>query len=274
MPTPDADSPVTISSLPASLPPVRLAMFEGPLDLLLHLVRAGRMDIFDLPIATLCDQYIVYLRNLKSRDLVVAGDFLVMAATLIEIKSRMLLPPPPLEESDTVEDEEALPHDPRALLVRQLLEYGHYQMLGETLRERETERRNLFFRDKTLPPGGIALPPPRFGEQSPQDLWRTLQRILATVGGDEQSVTAVRKQKLTLRLTMRLILARVRRAMPQGVCVEELLPEPPFALFEAILLFLALLELMKTGDVVVVQECFLGELRVFELPSAEEQRAK
>lgn len=276
-------APVPVS--PNVLPPVCLPQFEGPLDLLLHLVRAGQMDIFDLPMAVLCDQYATYLRVWHARDLTVAGDFLVMAATLLEIKSRLLLPQPPKAETDAEESAngDALSDDPRALLVRQLLEYGKYQSMAEILRAHETARRDLFFRDQLsiAGAGGESHPfadaPPRFGEQSAQELWRTLQRLLATVGADERgmaTVTAIRKQRLTLRLTMRLVLGQVRTAGFTGVCVEELLPTLPFALFEAVLLFLALLELIKTGDIVATQNGFCGELRLVLAPDAEAQRAK
>ena len=268
MPTRSADR----YSYAAPLPPVCLPAFEGPLDLLLHLVRMGRMDIFDLPIAALCDQFIAHLNALESRDLGVVGEFLVMAATLVEIKSRMLLPAPPAEPKEPSDADEG-DADPRALLVRQLLEYGQYQTMGDTLQERETLRRGLFFRDSPLAPELMPISSSRFGEQSAQDLWRTLQRILATVGADERAVTVVRKQKLTLRLTMRAILTRLR-AHPHPLTVTELLPTPPFVLFEAILLFLALLELMKTGDVSVTQDDFCGELYVVALPDAEQRNAK
>src|SRR5258707_12307706 len=88
-----------------SLPAVHLAFFEGPLDLLMHLVRQGKMDIFDLPIVTLCDQYLVHLSALEALDLHIAGEFFVMAATLLEIKSRLLLPQPP--KFDTTDEENA-----------------------------------------------------------------------------------------------------------------------------------------------------------------------
>ncbi|MFM7322039.1 MAG: segregation and condensation protein A, partial [Armatimonadota bacterium] len=118
----------------AGLPDVRLPAFEGPLDLLLHLVRAGRMDIFDLPIARLCDQYLGVLRSMEELDLAVAGEFLVMAATLLEIKSRMLLPRPPRETS---EDEAEAGQDPRAELALRLAEYARYQGMADLLQGRE-----------------------------------------------------------------------------------------------------------------------------------------
>src|SRR5438105_10379546 len=97
-----------------------LPAFDGPLDLLLHLIRENRIDIYDIPIAQITEQYMEYLALWESLDLAVAGEYLVMAATLVEIKSRMLLPKPPPPEADEHDD-------PRAELVQRLLEYQRYQ---------------------------------------------------------------------------------------------------------------------------------------------------
>src|SRR5258708_7788961 len=101
-------------------PQFRLPAFEGPLDLLLHLIRENKVDIYDIPIAEIARQYMDYLARWEELDLAVAGEYLVIAATLLEIKSRLLLPQPPPPESD--EDS-----DPRAELVQKLLEYQQYQ---------------------------------------------------------------------------------------------------------------------------------------------------
>jgi segregation and condensation protein A len=245
---------------------VRLESFEGPLDLLLHLVRAGQMNIFDLPIATLCGQYLDHLAAMEALDLVIAGEFLVMAATLLEIKSRLLLPAPPKEEAADEEQGEAA--DPRAELVERLLEYGKYQAAAETLRGCEGERRQVFFRPPAEWAGEYRLPP-RWGELSADELLRTLERLLAEVGAGERAVTSVRRQKITLRMKMRAVLTRAEAAGAGGVLLDDLLPEPPFALLEVVLLFLALLELLKAGSVLVAQERFCGEIRVFFVPEAE-----
>jgi len=258
------------STITLNLPNVQLANFDGPLDLLLHLVRAGRMDIFDLPITTLCDQYIAYIDSLEEMDLTVAGEFLVMAATLLEIKSRMLLPAPPKEETEDGGEAGGELIDPRAELVRRLLEYGKYQTIAETLKMAEGERRAVFFRSPTEYSGAYQVPP-KFGELSAEDLLRALEKMLAAVGAGERSVTSVRRQKITLRMKMREVLGQAERARVDGVLLGELLPEPPFVLLEVVLLFLALLELLKTGSLLVAQEEFCGEIRAFFVP--EEHRA-
>jgi segregation and condensation protein A len=113
--------------------PVRLENFEGPLDLLLHLIRKHEVDIYDIPIALITQQYLVYIDLMQEMNLDIAGEFLVMAATLIHIKSRLLLPrPDPAEEG--VEE------DPREALIRRLLEHQKYKAAAELLHERETLR--------------------------------------------------------------------------------------------------------------------------------------
>lgn len=246
--------------------------FEGPLDLLLHLVRAGRMDIFDLPIAPLCDQYLAYLRALEKQDLAITGEFLVMAATLLEIKSRLLLPALPKPDSDDESEtggDSGTIEDPRAELVRRLLEYGKFQTVAETLRQAEGDRRLVFFRAPT-PYSGAFATPPRFGELSAEQLLKTLSRMLESVGAGERAVTSVRRQKITLRMKMREIVVASEKAGAGGVLLQDLFPEPPITeRLQIVLLFLALLELLKTGSVLVAQETFCGEIRVFFVPESE-----
>lgn len=255
----DLSAPVLVAPpTPIFLPALTVGTFEGPLDLLLHLVRQGRMDVFDLPIATLCDQYLGYLSAMESLDLSVAGEFLVMAATLLEIKSRLLLPAPP-KADPPLDDSPA--EDPRAALVRQLLDYSRYQTLTETLRDAETETRKLFFRDRAALSEGFRVPP-RFGELSADALLKTLERMLADVGAGERQITAVRRQKITLRMKMREVLTAVERAGVAGVTLDSLMPLPPFVLLDVVLLFLALLELLKSGSVQAFQDEFCGTIRV------------
>jgi segregation and condensation protein A len=125
---------------------VRIEAFEGPLDLLLFLIRKNEMDIHDIPIAHITRQYLDYVEVMQLLDLELAGDFLVMAATLMQIKARMLLP------SEALEDEE----DPRLELVRQLEEYQLYRKAAETLAEREDTYANYFLRESG--PGPVDLP--------------------------------------------------------------------------------------------------------------------
>ena len=120
---------------------VKLDAFEGPLDLLLHLIRKNEVDIYDIPIALITRQYLEYLKLMHDLNLDLAGDFLVMASTLLQIKSRMLLPMPDPEEGEVDQEE-----DPRAELVRRLLEYQRYRDAGLELGARELLGREVFAR--------------------------------------------------------------------------------------------------------------------------------
>ncbi len=120
---------------------VRAGQFEGPLDLLLHLVRVNEVDIFDIPIVSITEQYQEHLERMREMNLTVAGDYLVLAATLVHIKSRMLLPTDP-----TSEDGE--PEDPRAGLVQQLLEYQRFKQAAETLQALDNRQHLIWTRDE------------------------------------------------------------------------------------------------------------------------------
>jgi len=115
---------------------LKLDLFEGPLDLLLYLIKKNDIDICDIPIATITDKYMEYIEMMKLLDLELVGEFLVMAASLMQIKSRMLLPPDPVEE---VEEE-----DPRDELVKRLQEYKIFKEIAEQLKGKETERQKLY----------------------------------------------------------------------------------------------------------------------------------
>lgn len=117
---------------------LKLDLFEGPLDLLLYLIKKNDIDICNIPIAQITEQYMEYIDMMKMLDLEIIGDFLVMAATLIQIKSRMLLPPDPMQEEEEV--------DPRDELVKRLQEYKLFKEIAEELKLKENERQNLYSR--------------------------------------------------------------------------------------------------------------------------------
>ncbi|MGB9620326.1 MAG: segregation and condensation protein A, partial [Armatimonadota bacterium] len=176
---------------------VSLGVFEGPLDLLLHLIREQQIDIYDIPIAKVTEQYLAYLHLMEQLDLEIAGEWLVMAATLLEIKSRMLLPQDAAEE----ESEEEAP-DPRQELVERLIEYEKFKSAAEHFREREEERSRVFVR------GEVELdfelkPILSLEDITAADLLAALQRILADV--TEEEVTTVQRRKITVRMRMREI---------------------------------------------------------------------
>lgn len=122
---------------------IKLEIFEGPFELLFHLIEKAKVDIYDIPIAEITDQYIDYLNMMKSLDIDLASEFLIMAATLLEIKSKMLLPKAP--KNDEVEDE-----DPREELVKKLLEYKAFKELSLVLREKLYINEKALCKDSTL----------------------------------------------------------------------------------------------------------------------------
>ncbi len=230
--------------------PLRLELdrFEGPLDLLLHLVRSQEMDILDLPIVEIARQYNAYLERMRRMNLEIAAEYLVMAATLAHIKSRLLLPPEPAEDGEEAED-------PRAELSRQLLEYERYRRAVEELAALESGRDLVFTR-----PG----PPPRelAGEVTIRadldDLVRAFERVLRRLEGEER-VETIRRDDYPVRGMMERLLARLRPGRP--LSFRALLGECRTRL-ERIVLFLALLELMRLGAVTAWQPALRSDIRL------------
>ena len=132
---------------------VKLQVFEGPLDLLLHLIDKNKVNIYDIPIVEITSQYMEYIAEMKRQDLNVLSEFLVMAATLIDIKSKMLLPRNP-----EVEEEEE--EDPRAELVQQLLEYKMYKCMADELKDRQIDASKTMFKRPTIPKEVLAYEEP------------------------------------------------------------------------------------------------------------------
>src|SRR5581483_325199 len=228
-------SPLATAAL---LPHFKTPAFEGPLDLLLHLIRANEVDIYDIPIVEITGQYLAYMEQMEALDLAVAGEYVVMAATLIEIKSRMLLPPPPAPEGE----EEG--EDPRAALVARLLEYQQYQGAVETLRGWEELRRQIYFRGDQENVDDYILPVPE-GEATAEQLYQALHRLLAEAGVEDRPVTAVTpRRRLSLRMKMVEIARKIAAAHPNGLAFEALF-ELPCPRYGIVLAFLALLELVR-----------------------------
>ena len=123
--------------------PIKLEAFEGPLDLLLHLIDKNKINIYDIPIVVITEQYLEYIRQMETKNLEIMSEFLVMAATLINIKSKMLLP-----VEDTQDEEEA---DPRQELVNRLLEYKMYKYISVELKDRELDAARILFKAPTIP---------------------------------------------------------------------------------------------------------------------------
>lgn len=230
-----------------------LPVFEGPLDLLLHLIRESKIDIYDIPIAEVTDQYLQYLSLMESLDLEIAGDFLVMAATLLEIKSRMLLPPEPKDE----EEEESA--DPRAELVERLIEYQRYKEASELFREFEIERSKIFkagARDIEIDYAAFVLK-----EVKPLDLLDALNRLLSEVADGEEEVTTIARRRITVRMRMAELWRRLEAA-GQGVLFDDLFEEPR-GRTDIVITFLAILELLRLQRISVRQGQVFGRIEIF-----------
>ncbi len=226
---------------------VKLPVFEGPLDLLLHLIRGNQIDIYDIPIARITDEYFQYLTLLHELDLEVAGEFLVMAATLVYIKSRTLLPVEPSVDGEAVEE------DPRTPLVDMLLEYERFRVAAETLAVREDGQRLFFFRSTPLdiPLDGGTL------EVSLFDLLAAFRDVLKRV--DDQGALTLVPRPVTTAERMVAILDHV--ALQGSVAFQALFPQTPDRSL-VISTFLALLELLRQGAVRVRQRAPFTEIMI------------
>lgn len=237
------------SGRPSGLYRVKLPVFEGPLDLLLHLIKKSEVEIVDIPVATITEQYLGYLEAMRELSLDIAGEFLVMAATLTLIKSRMLLPP-----SEEDEEEEA---DPRADLVRQLLEYQRYREAALALSERPLLHRDVFVREPVMD-AEAAAELPRL-KVTPWELLDAFRNVLKRARPD--AVHEVVVEQISLRDRVRTLLDAL--SVARSLEFDSLFPEDATR-FEIIMTFLALLELMKMGAARATQEERYGRI-VIEL---------
>jgi len=220
---------------------VTLDNFEGPLDLLLHLIREQKLNIYDIPIARVCEQYLAYISLMEAMDLEVASEWLVMAATLVEIKSRMLLP------KEVAESDEDEPSDPRMELVERLIEYEKIKGAAELFKEKEELQSHVFVRGAPLSELDIR---PRFDLQdiTAEDLLAALRRILYDVS--EEEVTTIQRRSISLRMRMKEILSLV--TAHKKLRFEQLF-EGDRTVHEVVMTFLGLLELVNRKRLKVKQ---------------------
>jgi segregation and condensation protein A len=223
----------------------KLPVFEGPLDILLHLIKEHKIDIYDIPIVEITGQYLVYIELLKDLDLEVAGEFLVMAATLIHIKSRMLLPP---DEEETEESAE----DPRAELVKRLLEYQAYKDSSAHLRKREEIWKHVFRRALPNKNEFELEPEPMLMEANVFDLLTAFQKLLAKA--PEQAIEITR-ETLTVSDKINYIVECLENE--DGIRFEDLFKEG-FTKITLVVTFLALLEIVRLGLAKIYQEKSFG----------------
>jgi len=239
---------MTADGLPTSYR-VRLDLFEGPLDLLLHLIKRNEVDVTDIPVAQITEQYLGYLDLMRELNLDVASEYLVMAATLTLLKSRLLLPAPPGED-----EEEA---DLRADLVRQLLEYQRYREASAALAERPWLRRDVFARE----PNAEGLPPdPNEKPAVKVTLFELLEAFRAVLKRAEpEPVHHVTAEPVALRDRIDSLLRTL--GVARTVEFDSLFGDSPTRGF-VIVTFLAVLELAKIGAIEAVQQEVFGPILI------------
>ena len=230
---------------------VRIENFEGPLDLLLHLIKKNEINIYDIPIAMIAQQYLNYLEAMKDLNLTVAGEFLVMAATLLQIKSKMLLP---VEES--AEDDEDGP-DPREELVRRLLEYKTFKEAARQLDTQERMWRDIYTRPAISSDAEAAADETMLDNIGLFDLVDALQGILNRNPG--KKLLEIIPDSLTVRDRMNVILEALEGQESVGF---EALFEASCHRLVIIVTFLALLELIRLRTVRVYQAENFGPIMV------------
>ena len=242
--------------------PVKLPVFEGPLDLLMHLIEKNKIDIYDIPIAGITDQYLQYVHQMDHEDMDVTSEFLVMAATLLDIKSRMLLP---REKDEETGEEEA---DPREELVRRLLEYKMYKYLSGELAAYRDQAGVRYFREQDLPKEVRSYQPPIDYSELLKD---TDLKRLETVFGE------VLRRKKSRRDPIRSGFGKIKREEvnidTKTLYIRAYLQAHPHTDFRALLesqeskeevivTFLILLELMKVQQVQIVQDSICGKILI------------
>ena len=227
---------------------IKLDIFEGPLDLLLYLVKKDHLNIYDIPIAAVSQQYLQYIELMRFLDLNIAGEFLVMASTLIHIKSRMLLPPEPMPEGAPQEEE-----DPRAELVRKLLEYEKYKEAAALLRQKEVDRQNVFPRAPTeMQENGEV-----YFEASLFDLISAFSKALKDI--PKELFYEVIKDEWTVEEKIHDLLHLFLNK--PVVCLSELFAMAKNKL-ELVVTFLAVLELIRLKEIIIAQKETFGEVQV------------
>ena len=249
--------------------PLKLQVFEGPMDLLMHLIEKNKIDIYDIPIVTITDQYLEYVRQMEHDDMNVTSEFLVMAATLLDIKSRMLLP---REENEEGEEE-----DPRDELVRRMLEYKMYKYMSEELREKNRHAGFSFFKQQDLPEEVRSYVPPLnyeelIGDRTVQSLENVFKEVLKR---KKSRVDPIRSgfgkiQKEEISVADKELYIRAYLAGHPHADFREML-ELQNSKEEIIVTFLVVLELMKNQKIRITQEEAFGRILIDLIDPDEEK---
>jgi segregation and condensation protein A len=248
---------------------VNLQVFQGPLDLLLHLIDKNKIDIYDIPISEITDQYLEYVRQMDHEDMNVTSEFMVMAATLIDIKCRMLLP----REVDEETGEEI---DPRETLVQQLLEYKEYKEISRHLREYADHAGELITRKQHLPKEVARYSPP----VDPAELLDgvTLERLHEifefVLKRQKDKIDPIRSkfghiERDEVSLPDKLDYVQIVTRKKRKVSFKKLLEKQPTKM-NAVVTFLAVLELMKLGKIHCTQDELFGDIEIESMEDEHE----
>lgn len=230
---------------------VKLEVFEGPLDLLMHLIKKNEINIYDIPISLVTQQYLEYIDLMTELNLEIAGEFLLMAATLTHIKSKMLLP----QEEKVHEDEEA--EDPRAELVRKLLEYKSFKEVAEELAQREETWRDIFYHP---PDKSIEGEDEVFIEVGLFELLEAFRDVLEQI--PDKRYMEIVPDELTVRGRMTAIIEKLDAAAAEGVTLLTLI-EDECTRRTIVVTFLALLELARLRLIKLLQVSSSETIRVY-----------
>lgn len=243
--------------------PVKLPVFEGPLELLLHLIEKNKIDIYDIPIVEITDQYLEYIQNMQQEDLNIMSEFMVMAATLIDIKCKMLLPKEVNEEGEE--------QDPREELVQQLLEYKMYKYMSYELRERMADAARCVYKKPTLPQEVLEYRTPvDTGALMEQITLERLHQIFESIlRRQEDKIDPIRStfgkiEKEEVSLPEKMDYVEAYAMLHPSFSFRQLLSRQAGRV-QVVVTFLAILELMKTGKIRLRQEKLFDEIYIESL---------
>ena len=248
----------------------KLEHFEGPLDLLLHLIEKNKVNIYDIPIVEITEQYLDYVNHMEKEDLNVVIEFLVMAATLLDIKARMLLPA-------EVDEETGEEMDPRAELVARLLEYKKFKYMALALQDREDGAGLHFYKNPTIPREVARYEPPVDLDKLLGDLTLArLQEIFHQVMRRQEdkidrvrsNFGVIRKEPVSLEEKIGSVMAYARKH--RSFSFRQML-ESQADRIEIVVTFLAILELMKIGKINLVQEHIFDDMQIETLEAEGEE---
>lgn len=249
---------------------VKLEVFDGPLDLLLHLIEKNKVDIFDIPIVLITEQYLEYVSNMDTKDMDVMSEFLVMAATLVRIKSKMLLP---VEETEEEEEE-----DPRQELVERLLEYKLYKYASYELKDRQMDAGKVFYRDPSIPDEVKNFKEDVDYEELLSDVTLTkLQSIFDSVMQKQvDKIDPIRSnfgeiEKEEINIEDHMIFLE-EYAMLHGTFSFRKVLENGSGKGYIIVTFLGILEMMKTGKITIEQEDLFDDILITYQPAKKRQK--